>query len=341
MSAPVRIKSALASCLHRAGVTAWMLGRHADDEVAILMYHRILPSNETGPAVQAGMIVEPETLDLHLRYLRERFDIVPLSALVRGDGPRKHHGRPLCALTFDDGWYDFHEHAYPLLSRHEAPATVFLPTDFVGTDRWFWTDRIGLLIEGMAPFKDGTQRASLSGDPLSGALSRLSGTREARLEKAIALLKPQPVGKIEQVLSDLAAGVGKDIVPPGRAFLSWEEVRKMSGSGLVCFGSHTAGHPLLTTLAEEQARDELKRSRDALIAHGAADADFMSFSYPNGNYSEHLSQLVRETGYHLAVTADRGWHRRAENLYTIKRIALHQDMASTEAMLASRIVNLL
>ena len=123
--------------------------------------------------------------------------------------------------------------------------------------------------------------------------------------------------------------------------MSWQEVQEIHADGLVSFGSHTASHPLLTTLTEDEAWQELTKSREALLARRVVDAGFISFTYPNGNFSERLSAMVREAGYHLALTTQYGWHEPGTNPYTLKRIAIHQDMTYTEAMFESRIVNLL
>jgi peptidoglycan/xylan/chitin deacetylase (PgdA/CDA1 family) len=289
------------------------------------------------------MVVEPETLDLHIRFLRKYFEIIPLSYLA---SLQEIHGRELpknrlCALTFDDGWYDFYEHAYPILKLHEAPATVFLPTDFIGTDRWFWTDYLGFLLDRMAASWDLVKGIPTFRNPLADLIVHMPGTQETRLEKAITLLKNHRMEEIEQLLSELTAVLGEDSTPLDRAFLSWEEVREMAGSGLISFGSHTAGHRILTTLTEEEAEHELKKSRDVLITQKAVDPTFVSFGYPNGNFTNRLSEMVQETGYHLAVTTQPGWNRHGESLYTLRRIAIHQDMTSTEVMFGSRIVNLL
>ena len=198
---------------------------------------------------------------------------------------------------------------------------------------------MGFLLDRMAQTRDAAKYASLIPDPLLGEVVLMPGTHEARLERLIAYMKSYKIEKIEWIISKLSAALGEDPAPADRAFLSWEEVQEMSGSGLVSFGSHTAGHPLLTSLTEEEAKDELRKSMDVLIAHNVADTNFISFSYPNGSFSERLSEMVREAGYHLAVTTQNGWHHHEANPYTIRRIAVHQDMASTEAMYESRIVN--
>ena len=343
MKVSIKAKSALASLLHSAGIILWKLRRYSNHDFALLMYHRVIPREKAGRAVQAGMFVEPETLDLHIRFLRKYFEIIPLSELVSLQKVHVQELRKnrLCVLTFDDGWYDFYDYAYPILKLHEAPATVFLPTDFIGTDRWFWTDRLGFLLDRMANFRDLVKGAPIFKNPLLNQIAHISGTLEMRLEKAITLLKHYRIEDIKQVLSELTDVLGEGSTPRGRAFLSWEEVREMADSDLISFGSHTAGHHILTTLAEEEAKHELRRSMDVLISQKVVDPAFIPFSYPNGNFTDRLSEMVRKTGYHLAVTTQYGWNRRGESTYTLRRIAIHQDMASTEAMFGSRIVNLL
>ncbi|MCK7577964.1 MAG: hypothetical protein MZV65_20840 [Chromatiales bacterium] len=70
----------------------------------------------------------------------------------------------------------------------------------------------------------------------------LTGTLEVRLEKAITFLKNYRIEEIEQALSELAVILDKKFAAMDRAFLSWDEVREMAASGLISFGSHTAGH---------------------------------------------------------------------------------------------------
>src|SRR5437899_12359222 len=94
------------------------------------------------------MVVTPATFDRQLTFLKERFDIVPLSALLADIGIAQPPARPRCVVTFDDGWRDNYDLAFPILRRHRIPATVFLTTDFIGTDRAFWhTELIYLLVQ--------------------------------------------------------------------------------------------------------------------------------------------------------------------------------------------------
>jgi len=335
-------RSVLASLLSASGAPERRIRKYGVSNSLILMYHRILPRKDTPRWVQAGMVVEPDTLADHIRCLRKYFDIVPLDSL-RETQRTAGRARARCVLTFDDGWHDFHVHAYPVLKELSAPATVFLPTDFIGTERWFWTDRFGYILDGLVdsgPEREGA-KPGRTGDSIVDEILSMSGGYEGRLERSIALLKPLRLDQIERVLSGLAGAAGVENAPEGRAFINWDEVGEMAASGLISFGSHTEGHPIMTTLAEDEARAELDRSMATLVARNAALRGRVAFCYPNGSYSRRLTELVREAGYTMAVTTEYGWNGPDSDPYALRRIGVHQDMTSTTSLLECRIAGIL
>jgi peptidoglycan/xylan/chitin deacetylase (PgdA/CDA1 family) len=273
---------------------------------------------------------------MHLQVLQSEFTVLPLLDLISrpGHGEPAPSSKPLCAITFDDGWLDFYTNAFPVLKSFNMPATVFLPTNFIGTNKWFWTDRFAFLWKQLEP-----RRRPAATSPLR-SLSRIRGSFESQIEKAVAVLKNLPGDAIEDVLAELEKCAGTSSRVPGRAFLNWEEVREMRGSGLVSFGSHTAGHQILTTLDQNGIRDELLVSKQKLVEEKAADADGLSFCYPNGNFNDTISALVKESGYCSAVTTKTGWNSFSENHFTLNRIGMHQDMTSTKSLFLSRLAGI-
>jgi peptidoglycan/xylan/chitin deacetylase (PgdA/CDA1 family) len=94
----------------------------------VLMYHSISPSTSPDPH---RLRVHPDRLDRHLRLLR-RLGLrgVPLSELLRAQ-ERGEAGR-LVALTFDDGYTDFLEHAMPVLERYGMSCTLYVVAGRMG-----------------------------------------------------------------------------------------------------------------------------------------------------------------------------------------------------------------
>lgn len=92
----------------------------------ILCYHSIHSTTSFASAA-------PHLFEQHLIWLKQHCTIIPFSQVltaVRGDGER----HPCVAITFDDGYVDNYECAFPLLQRYEVPATFFLTVGFMERD---------------------------------------------------------------------------------------------------------------------------------------------------------------------------------------------------------------
>jgi len=100
--------------------------------VPVLMYHRIAEADD-GPASLAQYRVSPAMFEAQMRWLRRNgyHGITPEEWLTAVRERRAISGRPFM-LTFDDGYRDFAETAWPILGRFGIPATVAIATDHVG-----------------------------------------------------------------------------------------------------------------------------------------------------------------------------------------------------------------
>jgi len=76
--------------------------------------------------------VSDECFDQQMEFLSTHFDIVRLSDMVRYVLGRASLREGSVAITFDDGYEDNLSSAAPILKRYNAPATIFIATDFVG-----------------------------------------------------------------------------------------------------------------------------------------------------------------------------------------------------------------
>src|SRR5262249_6843427 len=104
-----------------------------------------------------------------------------------------------------------------------------------------------------------------------------------------------------------------------RESLSDDEILELSGK-LVDFQSHTVTHPILPWCSEAKARDEVVRSRTALMTR--YDLDIYALAFPNGDYSARDLALAREAGYRCALTLDRGFNMSTTDPFRLRRIGI-------------------
>ena len=96
-------------------------------QVPILMYHYIETPPKGANAVRVDLSVPPQRFEEQLRYLKqEGYQSINLEDLAL----HLTRGQPLppkpVILTFDDGYADAYEHAFPLLKRYGFTGTFFL-----------------------------------------------------------------------------------------------------------------------------------------------------------------------------------------------------------------------
>src|SRR5881296_482577 len=116
--------SLLKRTLRRRSGAPWIAG-----------YHRVVEDfRRSSENSIAATLISRGMLERHLEWIGRRFDFVSLddigSRLERGERFLK----PVAAVTFDDGYRDAYEHAFPLLKTRGIPAAVFVPTGLVGTE---------------------------------------------------------------------------------------------------------------------------------------------------------------------------------------------------------------
>lgn len=308
----------------------------SSDYCVVLTYHRVLPAAQVTTGVEPGMYVTPATLREHIGFLKRYFNIISVKQAekVLNGEKRRENNRPFCVLTFDDGWLDFYRYAWPILQDEDTPATVYLPTGLIGTAKQFWTDRLATIL------KKGNLSliSSFFNEKIQHILSDSSLGYEHKLSNCIAQLKNLSFLKINQLLDQCEQATGLVSDNKTRTFMNWDEVYELSCSGLISFGSHTVHHAILTTLLVNDVQDELQMSLNALLHEKIADKDKISFCYPNGNYDQGIIRWVEKLGYSSAMSCDFGWNRVGDSLFSLKRISLHQDISSSQQLLAARLV---
>jgi len=335
----MQLKAVVANLVYSSGLFRIKLNRLDKDKSLAIMYHRIIPRSKAGHLVQPGMYVEPDTFDLQITFFKKYFDIRSITEMyepapLKQASLRKKH---TCYLTFDDGWSDFYNFAYPILLKHQIPATVYLPTGYIGTTNKFWSDRIANVLDtaiknnrfdevrnciGVEIYRGSDDLPHSAEDCLDAVLLEL---KKYRIENIIGI-----IDKLEQRFNVLPSAEHND-------FLSWKQIKEMQESGLVTFGSHTVSHRILTTLNDGEIENELYESKKCLVEKNIVDGDKVSFCYPNGNYNAAVLKHFEYIKYSFALSTKNGWNSPTTPVLELRRMGLHQDVSSSIPLLAYRI----
>jgi len=295
-------------------------------KVAILMYHRVLSEKEISQEyVHPGMYVMDKVFDMQMRLLKERFHVISLKELLCiWEKKTFDETKRYCVITFDDGWLDNYAYAYPILIKYDIPATIFLPTALIGTNRWFWHDKVTFLLQQYA--SGSYNRPSKSSTELLFKYPWLNNVRMEQLDSVITDWKILVEDEIERRLEEIADGL-KIEFPPERKLLNWQEIEEMSRHN-ISFGSHSSTHKILTLYNPEVVQKEIEDSMNSLQNK---QINYVSaFCYPNGNYNKEITNMVKAAGYKAAVTTTSGLEDGSSDPpFSLSRVGIHNDISST------------
>jgi peptidoglycan/xylan/chitin deacetylase (PgdA/CDA1 family) len=321
------LKTPVLHALATLGPRHWPLPR---PRLLILTYHRILPRSDSRYGLeQPGMVVTPETFERQLGWLRDDgFQFIRLSDWAAG----RHaaHTGKLCAITFDDGWHDNYEFAFPILRRLAIPFHIYVVLNQLGGAGDYWPGRVARILAGcigqrveLAGFSEAAWLVELLPQPQLPAQC----SREF-IDAVIIACKRHADAWIYERLDALEAVLPATL--PGmsqRALLNDQELAEMLASGLLEVGCHTANHTrLLDTLSPPVLEQEIVASRAGL--ERSLHSTVTSFCYPNGDYSDAALSLVRQH-YNNAVTTRPGWNFARSDTHLLRRISMHEDATST------------
>jgi len=255
-----RLKACLA-CAYEA--TGGLRRLHAG-RVVILTFHRVRPGDgEDTVRPMRNLEVPVGDFRRILTSLRERYEPLALSDWIGRTTPPD---RASFIVTFDDGWADNLEYAFPVLRELGIPATIFLATGAVHDRVPFWW-----------------QLPDLADDE-------------------IERLKHEPPHLLE---ARLAADPAATWQERNGDFLTWAQIAELGRSGLVTFGPHGHRHALLTALSRAEALEDIRHCWALLKEHVPA-ALVPVLAWPNGNARQDLDVALEELGLRAALGTRRG-----------------------------------
>ena len=293
----------------------------------IFTLHQVRPEQEPPKAFAPNRILEvtPDFLDAVLDQVQEAgLDVVSMDdAVLR---LKEEDERRFVCFTFDDGYRDNLEYAYPLFKRRGIPLTLYVPTDYPdghGELWWIALEEIVARAREIELCRNGklwtlpavtVQEKYRTFDEIYWWLRLIDEATQRQVVRALA----------DRYEVDLAADCRKLI-------MNWDEIRSMASDPLVTVGAHTKSHYALAKLAPARALEEMSGSAERIERELGSRP--IHFCYPYGDPASAGPRdfaLAREAGFKTAVTTRKGMlfqaHRR--HLMALPRVSLNGDYQS-------------
>jgi peptidoglycan/xylan/chitin deacetylase (PgdA/CDA1 family) len=264
-----------ATALRRTGLETALRRVGAWRGLLVLNYHRIGDPGSSGldRDLFSTTVEEFERQVVHLARSCEVIGLDDVLAALRARRGRR------VLVTFDDGYRDNFELAFPVLRAAGVPATFFLATGFLDRPRLSWWDELawmGAGVEAVAAYK---RLPAFEGDAFLNRMGERTGRGRAG--------------------ADAADGT----------WMTWDMAREMRDTGMA-FGGHTVDHPVLARLPADRQEQEIRGCAQRLAEELAITMH--AFSYPVGSpdaFDETTKSLVREAGCDVAFGFAGGYAR--------------------------------
>jgi peptidoglycan/xylan/chitin deacetylase (PgdA/CDA1 family) len=264
--------------------------------LTVLTYHRVEWRGARPELDPALISAEPAAFERQVEWLARHTNPISLAELFEVKRGRAGLPRRAVLITFDDGYRDFALHAWPVLRRHAAPVTLFVPTAYPAhRRRCFWWDRLHAALWRTRRFA-----------PIETPAGRLPLATEDDRRRAHRVLSRwvanTPHEEAMTSVELICAALGEpEVASP---LLDWDELRALARQG-VTLAPHTRTHPRLDRVPLSLARDEIAGSRDELERElgGAVPP---AFAFPGGGHRAGLRSVLSDEGFELAFTTRRG-----------------------------------
>lgn len=297
--------------------------------VRILLYHRVndLPLQEA--SISDRLTISVENFRKQMKYISDYFEVISLAnfiELVKTNAPLPDKA---VIVTFDDGYRDNYKFAFPILKEFKIPATIYLATDFINSNRFLWWDVLEEVV--LNPEIELKKMTTLL---LQEKGTNFAGEDRVRffweIYSYLKSIEPAQRDEILKIMyADLKISPDKMDMSTRQMF-SWEHIFEMSKSN-ISFGAHTQSHVILSKISLTKAKIEIQNSKNEIEYR--TQNSVTSFAYPNGGldtFNEDIVELLKNSGFESAVTTVKGFAGSNDNLFQLKRYNIDgEDSLST------------
>ncbi|MEP6898411.1 MAG: polysaccharide deacetylase family protein [Rhodanobacter sp.] len=313
-------KSVASRLLCRTGLRSLLHQVMPWSGVLALNYHRI-GEGRTSNVDRGLWSADADAFAEQLRFCKTQLEIISPADLPQVLAEKR--GR-YGMVTFDDGYRDNYEVAFPILKSEGVVATFFVASGYIDSPTLPWWDEISWMVRT-------SQRGGLELAPwFEQPLPFDEPEREGAVRRLLRKYKAMPAEQTARYLDAIgvAAGTGRCTADVSSSlWMNWDMLREMKAAGMT-IGGHTVTHPVLSRMSPENQRHEILECARRLAQEMGEPMRY--FSYPVGNptaFDQVTRDCLREAEVSYAFSYYGGYRRFDDwDDYDVRRVAVETEL---------------
>lgn len=299
-------RTAVFKVLYHGGVGNILLAiNRKKHRVPVLVFHKIIPEYDD---IWPG--IHPSLFENIILMLKKHYTLLPLSELYNGSDQVRRL-KNACFITFDDGYKDFLDYAYPIMKRRRVFSTLFVLPYQITNKGHIWTSTIVFFTKHY-PFQEIDEFMKEQGQQIRYRSRENGFLLNLDITKHLCAMQHSERMVIVNALRDKFVRDGRVIE---NELLNFDELRRLDPT-LVDVGSHSLTHPGFSNETNtEFIESELGESK--LIIERELNTRVETFAFPFANFNA-LSIGVARRIYRLLFTG-------IDNFVDLKRLQSDPD----------------
>ncbi|NOQ55755.1 MAG: polysaccharide deacetylase family protein [Nanohaloarchaea archaeon] len=291
--------------------------KNISNKTRILMYHRVVEDTQAKNDVLPKMVTKDE-FENQMRYISLKYRPISLNQFL-DDAKKGKIKKKSIVITMDDGYKDNYTNAYPILTKYNVPASIFLTSGLIDTDKMLWFDEVSAMICS-------TKKMEIK---IQNRIFNISSNEKktSSIQNIISMLKKTDNEERLRWIKELQkeCRTSKNLNNKN-TMLSWKEVKEMSKNKLITFGAHTQTHPILSKMNLKDVENEIAKSKQIIGIKTGIEPGL--FSYPNGgkeDFNKDIKRILKKYDFKCATSTISGLNDKNCDLFELKRIGCSHE----------------
>ena len=237
---------------------------------AILVYHRVVKDEEIEEDLELGLTVSCSNFEKHIKEIKSKYKICSMDEFVRN--LKKKNNEFMVAITFDDGYKDNLYQALPILTKYEAPASIYVTTRFLNQEVDIWWYELGEVIQNRKEINFKYQEKKFN------FLLDNKKRKFLAYQNLMKLFKSLKIDAQNELMEKITNT--KKRKNYSHICLNSEEILMLEKNPLITINSHGHNHQNLKILSDDEVKYEITKSLEVL--ENLINRKVKHFAYPFG-----------------------------------------------------------